>query len=278
MKNFLKGIVAGIGGVSPGLNGSVLLIIFGLYQEILEALATILTKFKKNVKFLLPIGAGMAIGVLLFSNVIDFFLNNYEMQTRYCFLGLILGTIPLLYKEVKKEGFSKKYYLVIIISFIVGTIAFTLNGNNYPQITNPTLIQSIILGILVSATAIIPGVEPTVLLSTLGYYELYVNSLANINLNILLPMVIGVVIGGIGISYLITKLFKYFYTMSYSIIFGTFLAMTPNILNETCKLGMNTKSFISILLIIVGFVVSYYLENINIKPKNKKHRKRSQKK
>ena len=43
MKNFLKGIVAGIGGVAPGLIGSVLLIIFGLYQKILEALATIFT-------------------------------------------------------------------------------------------------------------------------------------------------------------------------------------------------------------------------------------------
>ena len=32
MKNFLKGIIVGIGGVSPGLSGSVLLIIFGLYQ------------------------------------------------------------------------------------------------------------------------------------------------------------------------------------------------------------------------------------------------------
>lgn len=274
MKNFLKGIITGIGGVAPGLNGSVLLIIFGLYQKILEALATILTKFKKNIKFLLPIGMGMLTGVILFSKVIEYLLNNYEMQTRYCFLGLILGTIPLLLKETKKKGFSKKYYLVMIISFIIGTFLFTLNPNAVKQITNPTILNSIILGFLVASTAIVPGVEPTVLLSTLGYYELYVNSLAHIRLDVITPMIIGGAIGAIVVSYIITKLFKYCYTMTYSIIFGSFLSMIPNILNETCKLGLNNKTYISLILIVIGFIVSYYLGTIR---KKRKYKKRSNK-
>ena len=75
MINFLKGIIAGIGGVSPGLSGSVLLIICGLYQKVLDALGSLLKDFRRNVKFLLPIVSGMLIGVLLFSKVIDFFLT-----------------------------------------------------------------------------------------------------------------------------------------------------------------------------------------------------------
>ena len=118
MQRFLKGIIVGIGGVAPGLSGSVLLIIFGLYRQTLEALGTFLTNFKKNLSFLLPLIAGMGIGVLLFSKIIDFFLNNYEMPTRFCFLGLILGTLPMIWKEVKKEGFSKKHYTLIFLSFI----------------------------------------------------------------------------------------------------------------------------------------------------------------
>ena len=101
MINFLKGIVAGIGGVAPGLSGSVLLIIMGLYQQTLDALGTLFRNFEKNIRFLLPVVAGMFLGVLLFSKVIDFFLNRYEMPTRFCFLGLILGTVPLIYREVK---------------------------------------------------------------------------------------------------------------------------------------------------------------------------------
>ena len=48
IKHFLKGIIVGIGGVAPGLSGSVLLIIFGLYQKTLEALGTFLQIQKRN--------------------------------------------------------------------------------------------------------------------------------------------------------------------------------------------------------------------------------------
>jgi putative membrane protein len=262
MLNFLKGIIVGIGGVAPGLSGSVLLIIFGLYQQTLDALGTILTNFKKNIKFLLPIITGMFCGVLLFSKVVDFFLYTYEMPTRFCFLGLILGTIPLFYKELKKEGFSNKYYVVVLASIVLGTLMFTLNPNLFPQIAYPNFIQSIILGIAVVATAIIPGLDPAVVLSTLGYYEAYVKALANVDLMILGPMLIGLVIGGIGISSIMSTLFKKHYTFTFSIVFGLFLSMIPNMLNESCVLGFNLTTFISMIVMILGFVVSYYLGDI----------------
>jgi len=108
MKLFLKGIIAGIGGVSPGLSGSVLLIICGLYQKTLDALATLFKTPGKNLRFLLPLGAGMGVGVLLFSKVLNWLLQYHEMPTRFAFLGLIVGTVPMFYGEVKKQGFSKE--------------------------------------------------------------------------------------------------------------------------------------------------------------------------
>lgn len=262
MENFLKGIIVGLGGVAPGLSGSVLLIIFGLYQKTLEALGTLFADFKKNVRFLLPLVCGMFIGVLLFSKVLDFFLSNFEVPTRFCFLGLILGTVPLFYGEVKKNGFSGKYYVVIVLAAVLGTWTFTLNPNAFPQITDPTLVQCIILGVAVAATAIIPGVDPAVLLSSLGYYEMYVRSLANFDLNVLLPMVVGLAGGAIGISFGMSLLFKRFYTASFSVVFGIFLSMIPNMLTERCKLGMNGESVISVIVMIIGFCVSYYLGDI----------------
>ena len=259
MKNFIKGIVAGVGGVAPGLSGSVLLIIMGLYQKTLDALGNLFSDFKKNVKFLLPVVAGMFIGVLLFSKVIDFFLNGYEMPTRFCFLGLIVGTVPLFYKEVKKEGFSNKYYVVMILAAIAGTMMFTLNPNGFKQISDPNLLQSVVLGVAVAATAIIPGIDPAVLLSTLGLYEAYVSALANLNMDVLAPMVIGLAGGAILISLLMSKLFQRFYTFTFSVVFGVFLSMIPNMLNETCVLGWNGRSVVSIVVMIIGFFVSYYL-------------------
>lgn len=133
MLRFFKGIIVGIGGVAPGLSGSVLLIIFGLYRQTLDALGTLFTDFRRNLRFLLPLVAGMFSGVLLFSRVINFFLNSYEMPTRFCFLGLILGTLPMVWQEVRKEGFSRKYYGIVLLSALLGLWFFTVNPNAFPQ-------------------------------------------------------------------------------------------------------------------------------------------------
>ena len=262
MERFLKGIIVGLGGVAPGLSGSVLLIIFGLYQKTLDALGSLLANFRKNVRFLLPLVAGMFLGVLLFSKLIDFFLNTYEMPTRFCFLGLIQGTLPMVWKEVRKEGFSRKYYVVILLAAALGTWFFTVNPNAFPQVTEPNLLQKLLLGVAVAATAIIPGVDPAVFLSTLGFYEMYVSALANVDLAILIPMVGGLAVGAVAISFAMSLLFKRFYTASFSVIFGIFLSMIPNMLTENCVLGWDAASAVSIAVLILGFLVSWYLGDI----------------
>jgi len=262
MQRFLKGIIVGLGGVAPGLSGSVLLIIFGLYRKTLDALGTLFTDFRKKLGFLLPLVAGMALGVLLFSKAIDFFLNQYEIPTRFCFLGLILGTLPMVWQEVKKEGFSRKYLLLVLAASGLGLWFFTANPNAFPQVTDPTLAQCIALGVAVAATAIIPGVDPAVFLSTLGFYRMYVSALANIELTILLPMVIGLALGAVGISFCISQLFRHFYTATYSIIFGIFLSMIPNMLSSSCILGWNPVSAVSVGLLLLGFGISFYLGDL----------------
>lgn len=262
MERFFKGIIVGLGGVAPGLSGSVLLIIFGLYQKTLEALGTLAVNFRKNIRFLLPLICGMFLGVLLFSKLIDFCLHHYEMPTRFCFLGLILGTVPMVWKEVRKEGFSKRYGVLVVLSAVFGTWMFTVNAGAFLQVTDPNLAQKLLLGVSVAATAIIPGVDPAVFLSSLGFYEMYVRALANFDTAILLPMVIGLALGAVGISYFMSLLFKRFYTVSYSVIFGIFLSMIPNMLSENCVLGMNASTLISLFLMVLGFLLSWYLGDI----------------
>ena len=239
-----------------------LLIIFGLYRKTLDALGNLLTDFKKNLQFLLPLVAGMFLGVLLFSKLIDFFLGNYEMPTRFCFLGLILGTLPMVWQEVRKEGFSRRFYAVIVLAAAFGTWFFTVNPNAFPQVTDPSLLQKLLLGVAVAATAIVPGVDPAVFLSTLGLYEMYVKALANLELAILIPMVGGLAVGAVAISFAMSWLFRRFYTASFSVIFGIFLSMIPNMLTESCVLGWDMPSVISIIVLILGLLISWYLGDL----------------
>lgn len=259
MSRFLKGIIVGIGGVSPGLSGSVLLVIFGLYEDCIEAIATIFKNFKKNLSFLIPLLSGFLIGVLLFSKVVSYLLEYHEMYTRYLFLGLVIGTIPLFQKETKKHGFSKKYYFVTLVSFLLGLLLLFMNKNFIGTITNLNWFQSIFLGVAVAGSTIIPGVDSAVILSSLGLYEVYVNSISSLNFSILIPAALGLGIGAILISYGINSAMKHHYTFTFSIIFGLFIAIIPSVLNSSCSLGFTIESLISIALFVVGLFSSYFL-------------------
>lgn len=245
-----------------GLSGSVLLVILGLYQKTITALGTLFKDFKKNILFLLPLILGFGIGVIIFSKIVNYLLGNFEMYTRFAFLGLVLGTLPLFYKEVKKEGFSKKYYVVIFIAACSGFCLFDMNRDLFPVITTPNIFQSVLLGIAVAGSSIVPGVDSAVILSSLGLYELYVSSLAEFNLSVLIPAGIGLIIGALLISYLVNKLIKKHYTMTFSIIFGLFLSIIPNVLNNSCILGVNIQSVFSILILIISFGFSFFLGDV----------------
>lgn len=283
LKNFFKGLVAGIGGIAPGLSGSVLLVILGLYEQTVNAIGTLFKNFKNNIKFLLPLLAGLATGILLFSKVVDFLLGSFAFQTRYTFLGLILGTIPLFYREVRKNGFRKRYYLVIVAAAAAGFALFGFNRHLFPTVTEPNLMQSVLLGVAVAGSSIVPGVDSAAIMSAFGLYELYVSSLADFNLQILVPAAGGLIVGALVISFVMNLLIKKAYTGTFSIIFGMFLAIIPTVvMEESCTITTLPMGIVAVGLTILGGAVSLYLGDIKgsnarilrlvEKIRNKKHR------
>lgn len=263
LKNFLKGLVAGIGGIAPGLSGSVLLVILGLYEQTVNAIGTLFKNFKTNIKFLLPLLVGLGIGILLFSKVVDFLLRTFEFQTRYAFLGLIIGTVPLFYREVRKKGFRKRYYLVIVAAAAAGFFLFGFNRHLFPTVTEPNLLQSILLGVAVAGSSIVPGVDSAAIMSAFGLYELYVRSLADFNLQILIPAFGGLAVGALVISFVMNLLIKKVYTCTFSVIFGLFLAIIPTVVMEPCcTVTSLPMGLVAIGFALAGMIVSLYLGDI----------------
>lgn len=263
LKNFFKGIVVGIGGIAPGLSGSVLMVILGLYERVVGAVSSIFKHFKKNVLFLFPLLLGMGVGVLLFSKVVDFLLENYAFQTRYAFMGLILGTIPLFYKEVRKNGFAKRYYILMVAAAGLGFFFFGFNRHLFPTITEPNLWQSVLLGVAVAGSSIVPGVDGAAIMSAFGLYELYVRSLAELNLQILIPAAGGLIVGAVVISMVMNLLLKRFYTGVFSTIFGLFLSVIPTVvMQESCVITTASEGFEAVGYAVVGVLISLYLGDV----------------
>ena len=87
--NFFKGIIIGISNVIPGVSGGTMAVSMGIYEKLIGIIGNFFHDFKKNfienMKFLLPIAFGGGIGIILFSKLITFLLQDYSMQTRICF-------------------------------------------------------------------------------------------------------------------------------------------------------------------------------------------------
>lgn len=263
LKNFFKGIIAGIGGIAPGLSGSVLLVILGLYEQMVDAIGTLFKNFKKNIKFLVPLLLGMGAGVLLFSKIVDYLLETFEFQTRYAFLGLIVGTIPLFYREVRKNGFRKRYYIVIVAAAAVGFFLFGFNRHLFPAVTEPNLWQSVLLGVAVAGSSIVPGVDSAAIMSAFGLYELYVHSLAEFNLEILIPAAGGLAVGALVISMVMNLLIKRVYTGTFSTIFGLFLSVIPTVvMQEGCAITSVPRGVEAIGYAVAGVLISVYFGDI----------------
>ena len=258
-KNFLKGVVAGIGGIIPGLSGSVLMVLLDIYEHTIHALGTLFQNFKKNVRFLLPVLLGMACGVILLSRAVDFALLYFEFETRYAFLGLVLGTVPLFYRQIGKHGFPKYCFGLIAAAIVAGFLLLGFNRNLFPPVAQPNFLQCVAMGIIVAASSIVPGVDSAVILSTFGFYELYVAALAELNMMVLLPAGLGLIIGAIAISAGMDFLLKKAYTVTFSILFGFFISIIPNMLNESCRVYSVLDGMLALFFVLAGFLVSYYL-------------------
>lgn len=271
IKLFLKGIIVGIGGIAPGLSGSVLMIILGLYTKVISSIANLLKDFKKNFIFLLPIGIGIVSGVVIFSKIINYFMENYEIQTRLGFFGLIIGTIPLFYKDVKKDKLlTKKHYLVMILSFVIGMYFLTFT-NSINTSDNLNIFQAFVLGFVGISATIVPGIDGASILSALGLYNnwLDLTSLNNIDLTVYIPAGIGIVCGAFVLSTLINMLLKKDYTLTFSALFGFFLSIVPSILKSEngsfISLTNNSSSYIGILIFAICIIISYFFGKIEKK-------------
>lgn len=126
LSNFVKGIFIGAGAILPGISSGVICMVVGLYEKLLDSILCFFKNIKKNFKFLLPIVLGAIVGCVLFSNILVYFFNTIPMQTKSLFIGLLLGSIYILFKTESKNELQANHltslsaYLSFIACFLIG--------------------------------------------------------------------------------------------------------------------------------------------------------------
>ena len=118
MKNLLgilHGIVFGVANVIPGVSGGTMLVAFGCYDKVCGALALDFKEIKRNIRYLIFFGIGAALGIVGFSNIITLLCGRFPTETYMFFIGLILGSIPLI---IRNATVKEKFRPVCAVPFL----------------------------------------------------------------------------------------------------------------------------------------------------------------
>lgn len=259
VKDCIKGIAIGAGAILPGISSGVLCVILGIYEKLLNAVINLFKDFKNNIKFLLPILIGGGIGVLIFSNILNILFYEFPIQTNSIFIGLIVGTIPSLVKEVnKKDKFRMRNIIYTIIAFCIGIFTVILEDRMEIFYSDDiSYIYLFISGLIMSIGVIVPGVSSTIILMLMGIYPIYLQSISSLYLPVLIPMGIGLILGCLIVMKITKNLIDNYYGKTfYAIIgftLGSVFVLMPDVNNYL-------EGILSVVCIALGIVVVKWIE------------------
>ena len=167
LKYFLCGLIFGTANVIPGVSGGTMLVVFGIFDRLTDAISGV-KKIFKNFPFLLTFALGAGAGILVSAKVISQMFVSFGVQTNMFFIGLILGGIPLIYRLGTAEKKPKPLCIltfVIAMAFVI-TLA-VLEKLNIFSLTAETVegfdlvfsLKMVGSAALAAVTMIIPGIS-----------------------------------------------------------------------------------------------------------------------
>lgn len=266
MINLVKGIIIGIGKIIPGVSGAMIAMTLGVYDKSIDYINNYKNKKKESIKYLFPIASGVLIAIVIFTKIINYTITNYYLYTMMLFIGLIISDIPEILKKVQKKDF----FITITSLLFILIISTTKINNSYIFKNNHK--DSIILflsGIIEAIGTVVPGISSSALLIILGTYNVIIKSIGNIanisilqyNIKILIPFIVGLVLGVIICIKIIDVLLKKYSNKLYSIILGIMFSSIILLIIQVLKNKYSIIEFtIGLIFLIIGILIPNIIE------------------
>lgn len=259
MKNIIKGALIGIANIVPGVSGGTMAVILKIYDKLIYSISNLRKDFINSIKFLIPIGVGGALGIVLFSKVIEYSLENYTLITNFVFIGLILGSIPLIYrKTIETSGIKIKMIVLFLVSLCVMMYmkSYTDVGsvNIIREVTLVNAIKMFVTGIISAGTMIIPGVSGSLVMLIIGMYASITDAISTFNIPMLIIFGLGAIAGILLFSKIINWLFEKRTCEIYSIILGLMIGSVYVLIP---KVDINIEFVVALVFLVVSTIVAY---------------------
>ena len=225
----LKGIAMGAANVIPGVSGGTIALITNIYERFINSLknlnfTAIKLLFTGKIKelinyidlyFLLQVFTGVLIALFTIAFLLKYLFLHYPIYTWAFFFGLIIGSSWLIVKKLNKMKLWD--WLLLLFGISIPVIMVFLKPIN----ENDNLFYILFCGIVSTSGMVLPGISGSYLLLLLGNYKLIMlDAVTTLNLRILIPFLIGSILGLIIVSYFISLLLKKYYNQVLSLLSG----------------------------------------------------------
>lgn len=229
---FLKGMAVGIANIIPGVSGGTIALITGIFERLIHALKSIDLQAVKlllsgkwksfaqrtDLYFLIAVFSGALIAIVLLAKIFGFLFADYPVYIWSFFFGLILASVYFVGKAVDR------WRLSVYLFFILGTAIAILLTFLTPATQNDSFLYLVVCGMVAVCSMILPGLSGSFVLILMGNYQLVaIDAINNRDFGILLPVGVGVAIGLIGFSHLLSWVFKKFRDQTIAALTGFIL-------------------------------------------------------
>lgn len=259
MKIFLVGIIMGIANVIPGVSGGTIAVAFGIYDKLIALISRFRTKIKEDWKFALYLAAGLGVGILGFAKIMMYLLTNHAVNTGFFFLGVVLGSVPMIYGKAVKPKFDPKTIIPFAVCAAIMVAMYVIVPDEGMQTELKgsmifNMVLMVVYGAIGAACMIIPGISGSFVLMFIGAYGRVMSVVAEFNILLLCALGIGVIIGILGCAKIINRLIYKYPGYSYGGILGF---VCGSLLSVYPGYSFSENGIIPFIAIILGFAITY---------------------
>ncbi len=241
LKKFGCGILIGLSNLIPGFSGGTMALILGILEEFTEAVSSFTKTPFKAIKELWSLALGMAIGIVLATFTVVLCLNKWPIITASFFVGLVIASIPLVFRETNHQLPKGKDVVCFSICFIISlALPFLKKLGFEVNIFDPNLFAMLyifIVAALAAATMMIPAASGSLIMLAFGIFTSILTVIKDVlsyavelnfkgifsYLDVLIPFVLGCLVGIVMISKIMSYAFKKHKNMIWYGILGLLL-------------------------------------------------------
>lgn len=270
LKNFLIGVLVGIGSTLPGISGGIIAVVMGVYERLISAVSDLRNKWRQEFWFLAILGGGIVIGMGGAAIGLRLMIDRYEILLVCLFLGLIVGQIPDVWKLARESGgpgISGTAAAVLGFAVMLALVPFTDEstgmalGNDFW-----TVLVLVFCGFILAMSKVVPGLSGSAILIAIGLYSTIIVRVTDVDVFAIVALGIGFVLGLFIFAKIMDAVLKNHRMPATHLIFGLTIGCVPVIAYQAS--GSTESMYIPMVLafaagVLVSYLFSKYLGSEN---------------